>query len=257
MAYASQNVSPQVTTVGGNFNIATEHATATVGAIAEDYNGRRFRYCKAAATAMHAGILVQGASYETTEVDLAISTLAVGDTSVTMTTGSIYTANEYAGEVFFINDGESADNTQGQGEQHIIRSHPAAASGATDLVLQLETPIIEVGHADCTGGIIKLNPYKACVLSTADNPDAPVIGVCICAVPASYYFWCQTRGICVCLGGGTMCDAVGDGLEVGSTAGGVKLHDVSAETNLAPIGVAIQTVGVDTEYRPIYIDTGH
>ena len=248
MGYAEQNITAAVTTVGGNFNIETENATATVGAVAEDLYGRRFRYCKNAATALHAGVLVQGPAYETTEIDLALNTAPAG-TAVTVTTGSVYTANEYKGALFFVND------ETGEGEQHIIESHPAAASGAS-CTLILETPLINTLAAGSTGGIIKLNPFDGTVVAVAANPTSPVIGVALCAVTASYYYWAQTRGIVVCLGGGTMCDNVGDGLEAGSTAGGVKLFDVSAETNLPCIGMAIQTVGVDTEYRPIWIDTG-
>jgi len=253
MAYAEQNITAAVTTVGGNFNIATENATATVGAWTEDLNGRRFRYCKNSSTAITTpGVFMQGAAFNTTEYNLAIPTSSVaGAKTVYVTTGSAYTANEYKGAIFFVND-----NT-GQGEQHVIESHAAASSGAT-ATLVLETPMVAaLTAATDQAGVIKLNVFDGTVIAVHTAPTSVLIGVATCAVPASYYFWAQTRGVCVCLCGTTVGSQLGQGIEMSNSAAGAwEAHDTSGATDFASCGQIIQHVGVDTEYKPIWVDTG-
>ena len=61
------------------------------------------------------------------------------------------------------------------------------------------------------------------------------------------YFWLQTSGRACVLIQGTV--VLGDAVEASQTTdGAVCLHDVSANTDQAPVGVVAAIVAVDTDY---------
>lgn len=233
----------------------------------ETSDGREFALVQNGGSALVSGVLVQSpAKIGTTtgHQNLATSTQAVGDLTVTVTLGgTAATASQYAGGYVIFNAGAGA------GQTLKIASHPAQTSTSGTVVLTLEDPIQVVTSSSTTKSCLVLNPYGSANGATAatsgvivmptTNSGAPV-GVTIAPIIATTttgglnslgvpsYGFVQTRGLVSCLNDANT--AIGlDLMPSSNTAGAVMTYAVATNTR---IGTATQA-GVTTESRLITI----
>lgn len=172
----------------------------TLGSMLQMTDGRTFVYCKNGGTALVPGKLIQSAVYTTVAdfEDMAIATHAVGDTTLTITAGGTdaVTANQFAGGRVVVGAGAGE-----LGHQYFIKSNTAAAAAATFTVTLDEAG----GLRDTISAASTVNLYQSPWNGTVlDAATGILIGVPVCDVPASYYFWAQTRGLVGVVSGGAI-----------------------------------------------------
>ena len=214
----------------------TQDVPASLGQLANTPDGRLFRFGLAGAANLSQGKMCQAPAIVANHQNIACSTQAIGDTTITVTLGATAaTANQYAGGFIGINAGT------GLGQTFRIKSHPAAAL-STSLVLTLEDALTIATSSTDSKAVLQLPPYNgAIVFPTTTTGEA--IGVPIVAVTAAYYAWFQTGATAAVLNQGTT--GVGLGLAPSSSVSGA-LATVAATTQ--QVAVASQA-GVDGEYR--------
>ena len=218
-----------------------------LGAMGFTPDGRCFRWALAG-EAIGAGQLVMQKAPGSTSHDSDVPTTAasVGATTITVTpAGGAITVDQYEDGVIFIND------VDGEGHMYAIRSHPAADAAAA-VVLTLHETVREALTSSSQSGIVE-NDYKDVEIYDADDIDGPALGVAPAEVANDEYFWLQTRGRASVLIQGTV--VVGDAVEASQTTdGAVCLHDVSANTDQAPVGVVGTEVVATTEYGYVHLN---
>lgn len=208
-----------------------------LGELAVTNDGRKFRYAKNGGVATVAGSLYMAPVITAAHQNMATATTAIGSKTITVTVGAgAITANQYQGGYLIINAGT------GLGYSYKIASHPANA-GSAAMIVTLEDPIlVATAVADSKSCLIP-NPYLG-VIASVDT--AKPIGVATTVVPANYYAWFQTAGVCSGLNkSGT---AVNLGL-ASSTTSGAFLTVAATTTQIAN---ALQA-GIDGETRAIFL----
>ena len=203
-------------------------------------DGRVFRYAKAGATALAPGKLCKvGALTESGLTNKAVEAdVAVGTKTVSLTTTRACTTCEEG--YLQIND------AAGEGIIYKIRKAAANATTTTSTDVTLYDPIATELTTSSEGTII-YNPYEQCEICAAITDI--ILGVPPITVTAEYYFWIQTWGIASVLSegipvaGNVMELAIGDGV-AGTTV-------CNADSALA-VGIQM-LVGVDTEYKPVWL----
>lgn len=205
-------------------------------------DGRVYRYCQNAGTALARGKLTVAAGIVANHEDLAVNTAAIGDKSLTVTLGATgVTENEYAeGYVVVVDD-------TGEGVAHKIDGH-AAADAAAEVVIYLETPIETAFGAATTVTLVK-NKYRDVVIATGGTQTDIPVGVPNIAVTADYYFWAQSGGVAAVLTSGTNTATAGEPVTIGeATNGSVSGRDAVAEPL---VGIAPATTAPTSgEYNP-------
>lgn len=226
-----------------------------VGTKFDTSDGREFVLVQNAGTALAQGKLVQGPAQITNHQNLASTTQAVGDTTITVTLGgTLVTANQYAGGFLIINAGTGA------GQTLKIASHPAQATTTGTVLVTLEDPIQVATLASDTKSSLRLNPYGAPngtdvrtsgVIVCPTTLTGQVIGISNYPIAASTstlatYGLIQSRGLTACLNDATT--AIGlDVMPSTNTAGAVMTYVVATSSR---VGTSTQA-GVTTEYRNI------
>lgn len=199
-----------------------------LGAQATSGDGRIFRYALAGTTALVAGNLL--ASSATSSGNLNLAPLAAGTLATIVTTSSTLAAaaNQFVGGTLGIR------TTPGNGLVYKIKSHNTVTSGTVAFVL--EDPI-QVSLTTASRIDVIANPYWN-VLANATTATAMPIGVAPFAVPASNYFWVQTRGPAAVLQDG----ATNVGLPLGPSAVTAGAVTTSAGTSFAVAVAPMTTV---------------
>jgi hypothetical protein len=202
-------------------------------------DGRVFRYAKAGASNLAAGKAVKaGLISEDREINKAVTTATLaGAYTVTLTTSSAVTTG--ADGYLQIND------DTGEGSLMKIKLTAANASTATRTDVTLYDPIPLALTTSSEGTIIH-NPYEQCEIAT--NNTQIVLGVPPIAVTAEYYFWLQTWGIASVLVTGT--PAAGVRVTVSEVVNGAA--SAMATATIQAFGI-MGLVGVDTEYKPVFL----
>jgi hypothetical protein len=200
-----------------------------------DNHGRMFRYCKNAAVQLEAALMAQSEAINanvTSEVQTGYTT-AIGDTSITVL---VTTSNG-------ISDGELADGhlvTQdgtGEGYAYPIRWNEWVTSD-TVMRIDLYEPIRVATAATSEFTLVKNTHSDVIVMPTTVTGVA--VGVPNMVVPASYYFWAQTKGPC------PMIVDAGDTLVVGALAGVPGTHGTAG-------AVGIPAITTDVWGRTIFV----
>lgn len=217
-------------------------------------DGREFVLVQNAGTALAQGKLVQGPAQITNHSNLTTSTAAVGDTTITITSGgTLITANQYAGGYLITNAGTGA------GQTLKIASHPSATSSGT-CVITLEDPVQVATAVADTKSCLRLNPYGSSngtdvrtsgVVVCPTTLTGQVIGVSTYPIAASTstvatYGLIQSRGVTAVLNDAN----TGIGVDVmpsSNTAGAVMTYVVATSSR---VGSSVQA-GVTTEYRQV------
>jgi len=205
-------------------------------------DGRIFHYALNGAVALDPGKLVQSKADAT--VDKNVVAAAVGAFTVTVVTSSAVT--DAAEGYFFVNDGT------GQGQMLKIKSSAANASTATSTDCTLYDPInVAVVASGTSQAGIAYNPWDDVVIQNGNTNGLNFCcGVPIIPVQASYYFWCQTWGLCSLWQAGTNVIGSHVGQDVDGAGGACLLASGSVEQEF---GITYGSVGVDTEYRLTFL----
>ena len=208
---------------------------------------RVFHYASAGA-ALDQGYLLEaailGGAVTTAQVDLVNAAAAVGDKTLTLTTGTTAQTKDrfrdgYASVV-------SDTNAHGAGVMYKIKSHPGqAAAGA--LVFTLYDAIVKAITTDCRISLTA-NLWARVKQTAVTTAVGMPVGVSLIDVTSEYYFWCQTWGPVSMLTGSTQLvdSALIRGLEDGES-------DIQATNGITPeIGYAIEG-GSDTDFPLSYL----
>jgi hypothetical protein len=172
----------------------TPHAAqvAPLGAIYETRDGRRFRYCKADSTQIAKAVLVQAAVWDPQSVAKVQTSYGVAAGvsrfDILMTTANAISDSDLIDGVLLISDGGAA-----MGDMYMIKNNKWTTS---DTVLNIEIAD-RGGLRNAIAATDDASPFKNKYHSLIVKPTtltAPIVGVTLTIVPASYFFWGQTRG---------------------------------------------------------------
>lgn len=232
---------------------STDASLATLtGSKFDTTDGREFALVQNAGTALVQGKLVQGPAQITNHSNLTTSTAAVGDKTITVTSGgTLITANQYAGGYLITNAGT------GIGQTLRIASHPSATSSGTCLIT-LEDPIQVATSVSDTKSCLRLNSY-----GSSNGTDVRTSGVIVCpttltgqVIGASVYpiaassSTVPTYGLIQTKGPAAVINDANTGIGVdvmpsSNTAGSVMTYVVATSSR---VGSSVQA-GVTTEAR--------
>jgi hypothetical protein len=211
------------------------------GTLRVTQDGRKFRYAKATAAAMEAGIACQMAVPTANHFNRSAVATAVGSIQVDVAVGATaVTANQYDGGYLQINAGTAGTI----GRQYLISSHTVSAAGSETITVNLAEPLATALVVTTDKLSLIPNPYNGVSVGAVAEPIA---GICPVKVTASYYFWCQTGGIA-----NAMIDNAVDAGSclVGGGTGTLILHLVNY---LQPIvGYAIG-IGITSECKAAFL----
>jgi hypothetical protein len=207
-----------------------------------DGTGRKFRYCEAAGTALSKCLLNTSAAQDAQAITSTAQTaygVAAGETKfdVLLTTGNAWVADDLIDGWMLVSDGGTA-----MGDFYMIKANKWTTS---DTVMNVE--IADEGGIRnaiaATDDIILFQSKYANTVVAAVNAVAPLVGVSLADVTASYYYWAQYRGICPVLVDDTDTIVAGDAVMCsGSVVGTVALVDASADDIIVGTCIHAQAV---------------
>ena len=163
-----------------------------LGALFEDNFGRKYRYCLVGGTSLVVGNCIQSpAEVPNHQGDqmASQSAAAIGDNTLTQVLGGTLASVDQYAEGFAM-----VTTTPGLGYAYPIRTHPAAASGAS-LTVTLE-PGWEVVVALTTTSRVTLvlNPYKGVIQSPATTLTGSIRGVAPFVLVNAEFGWLGVHG---------------------------------------------------------------
>jgi len=226
------------------YNIFTPTATQKfmLGAILEMNDGRKFRYCKDNGSGLTKALMACSEPLDA-QADESVQT-AYGVTAgevkfdVLCETGNGYTDHELIDGYMLVNKGTCI------GDMYIIKDNYWITS---DTVMMIEIAD-ENGIRTTIPATDEITLVKNKCRDTKVNPttqDAPVVGVPLATVTASYYYWAQYKGTCP-----LMVDA-GDTVVVGEPIG------KAGTAGTAGAGGVVGTTGANAVWGTVrYVATG-
>jgi hypothetical protein len=233
------NLSAHSVALAGNFytSSATQEFPLGTKGVAED--GRVYRYCKAGASNLVAGNVIQSPAIVPNHLAATAPVVAAGATSFTFTPGATAgTVNQYA-EGFL-----SVDTTPGNGYTYGIQDHAAfGSSTAFTLNLRKDDPIQVALTTSSRLGLLA-NPYNGVIQMPITTATGSLVGVASYIITAAQYGWIQTAGIASVLIAGT--PALGAAVMAPGAAAGAAEVIVAAGTlivaqfvgHMAQVGVS-------------------
>ena len=219
-------------------------AQERIGTLRVTQDGRMFRYAKAAATQIEAGILCACVADDADVVNTACNAAhAIGDVVIAEEVVSTSKAeNYYKGGFFYVND------ATGQGHQYSIESSSVLVAG-TSIILTLNDPIRVALVASTSEFTIGHHPLMDIVIQATVTDK--MAGVAPMVIPASHWFWIQTHGECVALSNAAA--AIGTIMSPGTTNGSVDATTTALDVDLEQIGYAFGSANVTGEYQQIFL----
>lgn len=208
---------------------------------------RTYRYCKAGASALVVGNVIQAAAQITNHQGMTPSATAIGATSISVTPGATAGAADlYADGVAIISV------TPGLGYQYVVQGH-AAISASTAFTINLDPAFpIQVALTTSSRVDLQINPYKNVIQSPVTTLTGAVVGVAVYPIAASEYGWVQTAGPGAVLVAGT--PGVGLAVVVPATAAGAVVVDGAASATKV-VG-SMMVTGVDGLVQAVLLDLG-
>jgi len=218
-----------------------------LGILRMEDDGRWYRYAKAGAAALAPGKLNYAAAITAAHMNQTCAAVAIGDykVTVTVTAGTAITANQLTDGYLQVNAGT------GLAYSYLIASNTAIGTGGTTVYVDLVEPI-RVALTTSSYVTLMPNPQYAVIENATATKTAA--GVPLIDVGISYYFWNQVWGHGTGLMDST--PAVGCVLIGGSVAGSFAASATDSQATTNWVGRQGGTVGVDTEYKPIFIMIG-
>ena len=224
-------------------------AKGDLGSMLEFEDGRKFVYSKAGEE-LTASIFCQGPVEDVGnfwEQMVVATTVTAGDKTITLTTQSIWTENQFQDGWLVVED-TTADI---QGTMRKIKSHPAAASGVSVVVTVYDAFVTAVTASTDEVSLLK-NPYNG-VLEKNATATGPLLGLPPRTITSGYYFWLQTHGpAAVTCGEASV--VVGDQVCVDAVAGHVMLMNTPGDAQL--IGHMMATCDTDKNIGIVYLQIG-
>ena len=204
---------------------------------------RIFTYCKNGAVALIDGAVVQAAVPVANHLNRTVAeTAAVGSTKVKVNFGASAAAANYYAEGW-LHFNEAAP----EGTYYKVKSHLAIA-GSDAVYINLYDPLWKVATITTSYATLTKAKEDSVIVMPNAALTAPVVGVPIIDVTASYYFWAQTYGPCAVLGRGTL--VIGQPVGIGGTTDGAVGPITAYTTDV--IGTTMQ-VNASTEYSLIFL----
>lgn len=214
-----------------------------LGSVGVTRDGRVYRYSQAGGSDLDPGKLAVAATPDANVANVTVAAPAAIDAKqVVIDAGGAIAADAYADGHLTINDGT------GEGISYAVRGN-TVTSGAAELTVDLDEPIVVALVADTSDATLTKNPWKDIVISVTDQADLPA-GVPNTTISTTDYGWAQTRGVCAVWADETF--AAGDALVSGSgVAGQVEAQDTDEVK--AVVGKAIIAPNAAGEYPPVYL----
>lgn len=199
-----------------------------------EYGENTYRYAKAGASTIGAGLIVQAAAV--TEGDIAVqSAVTAGDKTISVTTSATTTDNQYDDGYLFIT--QNAAQTARVGGNYRIKSHTTGSAGTITFTLYES---IKVALNTSSKVTIISNRYNG-VLTAATTPTAELVGISHpvqdsdANISASSFFWLQTHGLATVVCDDTSgLDTIGQPAycRLTSTAGNVNSINAGASSSV-------------------------
>ena len=189
-----------------------------LGSAMQFADGRRFRYAKAAGTAIAVAKLCQQTLNDANFDELVVPTArAAGDRTVTLTTGATAVTLDQLADGWAV-----VEDDTGEGYIYTIKSNPAAGTTST-LTLELYEELQVAWTTSTTVGIF-VNPYAATIIHPSPA-TALLTGITVSAMSASRFGWLATWGPAICLVEGTW--VINEGLIDSASADGAAAPTAS------------------------------
>jgi hypothetical protein len=222
---------------------ATQRAPLGSKAVTKD--GRVFRYCKAGASDLVVGNVIQASAQDTAHQQLTPVAAAIGAIQIVAALGaSAAAANLYAEGWAII------DTTPGLGYAYPISGHAAVlSSGNITLQLPSDSPI-QVALTTSSRVSLQRNPYAGVIQSPVTTLTGAVVGVCVYPITAAQFGWIQTHGPAAVLVAGT--PGVGLAVVVPGTAAGCVVIDGAASATKV-VG-SMMVTGVDGKVQAVMLN---
>lgn len=217
----------------------------SLGELATDGFGRKFRYVQAGAAALVVGNTIQGPAEIADHYGMTPTAASLGATSVTVTPGATAgAANLYSGGWLMV---DTTGASLSIGYAYPVDSH-LAITASTAFVVNLALPL-QTALTTSNRLTLVSNPYKNVIQAPVTTLTGVVVGVAVYPIAAGEYGWVQTGGPACVLNKGT----TGPGLAVvvpGTVAGGVVIDGAASAT---PVIGMMMVTGVDAKALPIYL----
>ena len=257
------NLSNQPLEMGQGMFVSSATQLHPLGIRGTDDMGRWYRYCRAGASDLVAGNVIQGPATVAGNLTLVVNTTSggtsPGSTSISVTCVSAVSTGFYREGLLIVASGS------GQGTAYKINTHAAVSTGATGaFTLYFEDAIpVLTNMTISTSSTISLvaNPYMNVIQAPVTTLTGPVVGVATYVITATQYGWIQTWGPCGVLMNDT--SAIGDNVVgVASTAGRAEgwVAATSGATSTflgnltrSPIIGFNMAAGVQGEVRPVFL----
>jgi hypothetical protein len=239
------NFAPDATIAARNLWSSSATQEHPLGARFTTKDGRTFRYCKAGASALVVGNVIQAPAQDTAHQQLTPVAAAVGATSIVAALGaSAATANQYAGGWAII------DTTPGLGYAYPVSGH-AAVSSSGNITINLERDsTVQVALTTSSRVSLQANPYSGVIQSPVTTLTGAVVGVAVYPIAASEFGWIQTHGPGAVLVAGT--PGVGLAVVVPGTAAGCVVIDGAASATKV-VG-SMMVTGVDGKVQAVLLN---
>lgn len=181
---------------GAQFQTSTDKR-APFGTAMYLADGRKFRYHKASTSNIATAALSQTTLPDANFDELVVPTArAVGDTTITLTTGSTAAAKDLLAEGYL-----TVSDDTGEGYIYTIQSNAAASTTAT-LTINLNEPL-QVAWTTSTTCDIFVNPWATTIVHPSPA-TAMLLGVTPRIATASTYGWLQIGGLAAVTTEGTV-----------------------------------------------------
>ncbi len=165
-----------------------------LGCVYETNQGERYKYCKADSTQIAKALLIQTSAPDT-EQKASTQTLYGADAGAqtldaVFTTGSGIADGDLVDGYLLVSDGGAA-----MGDLYTIKRH-SWTTGDTIISIEIaDAGGLRTAIAATDDLTIWKNQCRDVIVKPT-TLTGPIIGVTTTIIPASYYFWAKTKGIC-------------------------------------------------------------
>jgi len=221
----------------------------SLGLMRPTEDGRMFRYAKAGGSDLAPGKLNFTTQIVSDHTNIAVAAAAaIGENQVTVTAtaGTAIAANGLRDGYLQVND------ATGEAYQYLIGGNTAITASGTTVYISLVEPIkvaLVAGTSEVT--LVHNNQYYVVESATEENVAT---GVPLVVVTTLYFFWNQVWGPAIGLMKTT--PPVGCMLIPGSTSGSFAEAATASQATQNIVGRMGGTIGVDAEYKPIFLMIG-
>ena len=188
--------------------------------------------------------IVANHSQMTATATTAVTTSSTSDISVETQGDDDLTLNEYADGYLFVNDAD------GEGQSWKVKSHPAHDHSDDPSVVITVYDRITTALATTSELTIVLNPYKDVIVAPATETGA-VIGATVIDSSDDNYCWVQFKGPKALLISNAAIVAGQNIVRSTTDAGAIQ---AAPSDILYPVGQAMATTVVDTEYGMVWLN---